>query len=84
MVCAPEWLVFEASPDLEPPLKQEKREATIHDGAPLDTRAACADLDGVEHKELQRRMAGAARALGKEIEAALFWFGGGVLCEFGP
>ena len=44
MVCAPERLVFEASPDLEPPLKQEKREATIHDGAPLDTRAACADL----------------------------------------
>jgi hypothetical protein len=70
MVCAPERLVFEASPDLEPPLKQEKREATIHDGAPLETRAACADLDGVEHKELQRRKAAAARALGKEIEAA--------------
>jgi hypothetical protein len=70
MVCAPERLVFEASPDLEPPLKQQRREATIHDGAPLDTRAACAALDGVEHKELQRRKAAAARALGKEIEAA--------------
>jgi Protein of unknown function (DUF3631) len=68
MVCAPERLVFEASPDLEPPLKQEKREATVHEGTPLDTMAACADLAGAEHKELQRRKATAARALGKEIE----------------
>ena len=43
-VCAAERLVFEASPDLDPPLAQEKREATIHDGAPLDTKAACAGL----------------------------------------
>jgi putative DNA primase/helicase len=70
MVFAPERLVFEASPDLEPPLKQEKREATVHDGAPLDTMATCANLDGAEHKELQRLKATAARALGKEIAAA--------------
>ena len=54
-VCAAERLVFEANPELEPPLAQEKREATIHDGAPLDTRAACADLSGAEAAELKRR-----------------------------
>jgi hypothetical protein len=69
-VCAAERLVFEANPDLEPPLAQEKREATIHDGAPLDTRAACADLSGAEAAELQRRKAAAAHALRKEAEAA--------------
>jgi hypothetical protein len=69
-VCAAERLVFEASPDLDPPLAQEKREATIHDGAPLDTKAACADLNGVEQVELRQRKAAAARALGNEVDAA--------------
>jgi hypothetical protein len=69
-VCAAERLVFEASPDLDPPLAQEKREATIYDGAPLDTRAACADLNGLERAELRQRKAAAARALGKEVDAA--------------
>ena len=69
-VCAPERLVFEASPDLEPPLKQEKREATVHDGAPLDTMAACADLNAGEQAELQRLQAAAAKVLGKEAESA--------------
>jgi hypothetical protein len=70
MVGMPERLVFEAAPDLEPPLKQQRREATIHDGAPLDTKVACADLNGVEPAELQRRKAAAAQALGKEVDAA--------------
>jgi hypothetical protein len=70
MVGMPERLVFEAAPDLEPPLKQERREAIIHDGAPLDTKTACADLNGVEQAELQQRKAAAAHTLGKEVEAA--------------
>jgi hypothetical protein len=70
MVGMPERLVFEAAPDLEPPLKQQRREATIHDGAPLDTKVACVDLNGVEQAELQRRKAAAAQALDKEVDAA--------------
>jgi hypothetical protein len=65
-VCAAERLVFESSPDLDPPLAQEKREATIHDGAPLDTKAACADLNGVEQVAQGR---GGAE-LGNEVDAA--------------
>jgi hypothetical protein len=70
MVCAPERLVFEANPDLDPPLKQERREAAVHDGDPLDTKAACLDLNVVEQAELHRRKAAAAHALRKEAEAA--------------
>jgi hypothetical protein len=81
MVCAPERLVFEASPDLDPPLRQEKREATRHDGAPLDTRAACADLNAGEQAELATRKAEAARLLGKEIEVARETFVAGKVKE---
>jgi putative DNA primase/helicase len=70
MVCAPERLVFEASPDLEPPLKQEKREATIREGAPLDTRAACINLDKPGQAQLKRQKDAAAKALGKEAAGA--------------
>jgi len=70
MVCAPERLVFEASPDLEAPLRQERREAIIHDGAPLDTLTECRELSGIEQADLDRRKAEAACALGKETDAA--------------
>jgi hypothetical protein len=70
MVCAPERLVFEASPDLEAPLRQERREAIIQDGPPLDTLAECRELSGIEQADLDRRKAEAARALGKETDAA--------------
>ena len=70
MVCAPERLVFEASPDLEAPLRQERREAIIHDGAPLDTLTECRELNGIEQADLDRRKAEAACALGKETDAA--------------
>jgi hypothetical protein len=69
-VCLPERLVFEAAPDLEPPLQQDHREATLHDGPPLDTVTACANLSAGEQAVLTRLKAEAARALGKESAAA--------------
>jgi hypothetical protein len=46
MVYAPERLVFEGAPVLEPPLLQDlaSRQAEVTDGAPLDTRKACPPL----------------------------------------
>ena len=70
MVCAPERLVFEAAPDLEPPLEQRPRPATVHDGAPLDTLASCPDLSAHEMGELQRLKAAAVSALKHEAAAA--------------
>ena len=70
MVCAPERLVFEAAPDLEPPLEQRPRPATVHDGAPLDTLSSCPDLSAHEMGELQRLKAAAALALKPQAEAA--------------
>jgi|SRR5271166_5837264 len=70
MVCAPERLVFEAAPDLDQPLRQEPRLAAVHDGPPLDTRAACPDLTPLEMIELDRLKAAAADALKPEAEAA--------------
>src|SRR5271166_3761457 len=68
MVCAPERIVFEAAPDLEPPLQQQPRLATVHDGAPLDTKAACADLTARETTALKKLKAAAAEL--KKDEAA--------------
>ena len=69
MVHAPERLVFEAQPDLEPPLEQRPRKATVHDGAPLDT-LACPNLTTRELSELERLKAVATNALRREAEAA--------------
>ena len=60
MVCAAERLVFEAAPDLEGPLKQLERKATVHDGPPLDTVAACPDLTARETADLKQLKAAAA------------------------
>jgi hypothetical protein len=70
MVCAPERLVFEAAPDLDQPLRQEPRLASVHDGLPLDTRSACPDLTPLETGELNRLKAAAADALKPQTEAA--------------
>jgi hypothetical protein len=70
MVCAPERLVFEAPPDLSPPLEQRPRKSTVHDGSPIGTRSACADLSVREANELQRLKAAAALALRPDAEAA--------------
>jgi hypothetical protein len=55
MVGAPERLVFEGAPVLDPPLLQDlaSRQATVTDGAPLDTVAACPPLSVVEKSALR-------------------------------
>jgi len=69
-VYAPERLVFEAPPDLEPPLTQREREATVHDGPPLDTGTACPDLTPAEKLELARLKAASANQLRPEAAKA--------------
>ena len=46
MVYAPEHLVFEGAPVLDPPLMQDQasRAPDVTDGPPIDTRAVCLDL----------------------------------------
>ncbi len=74
IVCAPERVVFEAPPDVAPPLRQRPRPATVHDGAPLATRTACPDLTTHETIDLGRRKAVAADGLKEEAKAALAAF----------
>ena len=70
IVAAPERLVFEAAPTLVPPLRQLRRLAFVHDGAALDSRAACADLSDPAKKRLKKTKAAAASALKGASEAA--------------
>ena len=55
MVYAPERLVFEAAPILEPPLAQDQasRQPTVMNGEALDTIAACPPLTIVEQASLR-------------------------------
>lgn len=64
-VGAPERLVFEGAPTLEPPLVQdaEARRPSFRGGAPLDTRAAVPELGPEELAEHERRVKAAKAAL---------------------
>lgn len=53
-VAGAERLVFEAAPDLDAPLRQERREPLVKAGPPLDTREACASLSAAENASLKR------------------------------
>ena len=68
MVYAPERLVFEGAPVLDPPLVQDtaSRQATAHDGAPLDTLAACPPLRIVDQAKLAELKAKEAHRLAPE------------------
>jgi hypothetical protein len=66
---SPERLIFEAAPIIEPPLVQEAREATAHNGTTLDTRL-CAPLTDAEKAELQKLKASEERRLLPEREKA--------------
>jgi hypothetical protein len=68
MVGAPERLVFEGAPVLEPPLgqDQESRKPIVRDGAALDTLAACPPLTIVEQATLRESLAKAAHLLAPE------------------
>ena len=65
-VSAPERLVFEASADVDPPLSQERREARVHPGPPLDTKVACPDLNTGEQIEVEQLKTAAAWDLAAE------------------
>ena len=64
-----ERIVFEGAPLVMPPLKQEPRKATVHEGGRLDTRTL-PDLTFAEQAELKRIKDAAAVALGKPRKAA--------------
>jgi hypothetical protein len=72
MVGAPERLVFEGSPILEPPLQQdrESRRPAPVDGEALDTVAACPPLTIVETSKLRQLKAKEAHRLGPESAKA--------------
>jgi hypothetical protein len=69
MVGAPERLVFEGAPLLEPPLQQdpECRRPTVCDGKALDTIAACRPLTIVEKAKLEELRAKEANRLAPEL-----------------
>jgi hypothetical protein len=72
MVGAPERLIFEGAPILDPPLAQdqESRRPTVIDGAPLDTVTACPPLTIVETAKLHALKAREAQRLAPESTKA--------------
>jgi hypothetical protein len=68
MVYAPERLVFEGAPILEPPLVQDQASRTpiTTEGPPLDTRAVCPALSAVEQSKLGVLLAAARHHLAPE------------------
>jgi hypothetical protein len=69
MVGQPERLIFEAPPDLTPPLAQDKAKRTpiVHEGGELDTIAACRPLTILERARLKELRAKAAFALAPDV-----------------
>jgi len=72
MVGAPERLVFEGPPLVDPPLTQDQaaRRPIVFEGPPLDTIAACPDLTEVERAKLRELETAERRRLNKPAEAA--------------
>jgi hypothetical protein len=72
MVGAPERLVFEGPPMVEPPLRQdpEKRRPIVRDGGALDTASACKSLTLVEKETLKKLKAEAKQGLLEERNKA--------------
>jgi hypothetical protein len=72
MVGAPERLVFEGAPILQPPLLQDQasRRAIVRDGAELDTRAVCPSLGIIETEALKSLKARSAQTLAPECATA--------------
>jgi hypothetical protein len=72
MVYAPERLVFEGPPVLDPPLMQDQaaRAPDVSTGPPIDTQAACPDLSHVEHAKLRQLRAAEAHRLAPDADKA--------------
>ena len=69
-VGSPERLIFEGAPIIEPPLEQAPRPAVAHEGAVLDTRAACPPLSDAEKADLERLKAAERARLKPEADGA--------------
>jgi hypothetical protein len=71
-VCAPERLVFEATPITVPPLCQDstQRDPSVANGAPCDTRVVCPNLSLTEKAKLQRLLNAERHRLRDEAENA--------------
>ncbi len=65
-VAAPERLVFEANADVDPPLRQEPREAHVHFGPPLNSWIGCPDLGTTAEADVKQIKSKAARDLAPE------------------
>jgi hypothetical protein len=72
MVGAPERIVFEGMPVLDPPLVQDQtsRRPIVTEGRALDTIAACSPLSPVENAKLKDLRAKDANRLGPEVAKA--------------
>jgi hypothetical protein len=69
-VSGPERIVFEADPQVDPPLVQAKRAAHLRDGRPLVIRAACPDLNATEQDKAAKLKSAARKKLKPEADAA--------------
>jgi hypothetical protein len=71
-VYAPERLVFEASPLVEPPLEQDRdsRRPLATEGVAIDTATLCPDLNMAERAEYSEMKRAAAYRLGRQVAAA--------------
>ncbi|MGE0195087.1 MAG: hypothetical protein AB7F41_04865 [Methylocystis sp.] len=68
-VSSAERIIFEAPPELAPPLKQFKREMTVRPGGMIDAKLL-PDLTAAEKAEIDRRKREARAALGKPLKEA--------------
>jgi hypothetical protein len=70
MVYAPERLVFEGAPILDPPLAQDQASRTpdVTPGPTIDSRAACPDLSLAEQAKLRKFKAAEAHCLSRDAE----------------
>ena len=67
-VCAGERLVFEASPDLEPPLAQKRPQPEVQHGEPFDSKAKCLALTSEEKRARQAALDDSEKVLAPEAE----------------
>jgi hypothetical protein len=67
---SPERLIFEGKPIIEEPLEQAPRNAVAHEGAILDTMAACPSLTPAERLEVKRLKDAERTRLKPELDSA--------------
>jgi putative DNA primase/helicase len=66
---SPERLIFEGRPIVEEPLEQAPRDAVAHEGAILDTMAACPPLTAAERLQVKKLKAAERARLQPQLDA---------------